>query len=147
MHAIVTPAAIVAEAMSWVGTPYRHQASLKGVGCDCLGLVRGVWRALYGTEPEAMPAYTPDWAEAGGTETLAEAATRNMTAIPGSDAVPGDVLLFRWRNNVPAKHIGIIVLAGETSTRFVHAQQGAAVTVATLTPWWRRRIAYAYRFI
>ena len=28
----------------WIGTPYRHQASLKGVGCDCLGLVRGVWR-------------------------------------------------------------------------------------------------------
>ena len=36
---------------------YRHQASLKGVGCDCLGLVRGVWRALHGAEPERAPAY------------------------------------------------------------------------------------------
>jgi cell wall-associated NlpC family hydrolase len=25
---------IVAQARSWLGTPYRHQASLKGVGCD-----------------------------------------------------------------------------------------------------------------
>ncbi len=58
--------AIVAEATSWLGTPYRHQASLKGVGCDCLGLLRGVWRAFHGDEPEAMPAYTPDWAEATG---------------------------------------------------------------------------------
>ncbi len=66
----VTRAAIVAEAWSWIGTPYRHQASLKGVGCDCLGLIRGVWRALYGPEPEALIAYTPDWAEAQGAETL-----------------------------------------------------------------------------
>ena len=41
-------AAIVAEARGWIGTPYRHQASLKGVGADCIGLVRGVWRAFHG---------------------------------------------------------------------------------------------------
>ena len=39
-----SPEEIVAAARSWIGTPYRHQASLKGVGCDCLGLVRGVGR-------------------------------------------------------------------------------------------------------
>ncbi len=72
---------IVAEALSWVGTPYRHQASLKGVGCDCLGLIRGVWRDLYGAEPEAAPAYTPDWAEAKGGETLAAAARRHLIEI------------------------------------------------------------------
>lgn len=43
--------ALVAEARSWIGTSYRHQASVKGVGCDCLGLVRGVWRACLGEEP------------------------------------------------------------------------------------------------
>ena len=48
----LTPAAIVAEARSWIGTPYRHQTSVKGIGCDCLGLVRGVWRACLGREPE-----------------------------------------------------------------------------------------------
>jgi NlpC/P60 family putative phage cell wall peptidase len=39
---------IIAEARAFIGTPYRHQASLQGVGCDCLGLVRGVWRAIHG---------------------------------------------------------------------------------------------------
>ena len=53
-------ATIVAEARAWIGTPYRHQGSLKGIGCDCLGLVRGVWRAVAGAEPEAVPAYAPD---------------------------------------------------------------------------------------
>ena len=139
---MLTRAAIVAEAVSWIGTPYRHQASLKGVGCDCLGLVRGVWRAVYGGEPEEAPAYTPDWAEALGRETLAEAAARHMADAPMGEALPGDVLLFRWRKNLPAKHAGILVEAG----RFVHAHQGAAVAFAALSPWWRRRVAYAFRF-
>ena len=142
MSTIVTRDAIVAEAMSWLGTPYRHQASLKGPGCDCLGLLRGVWRAFFDGEPEAMPAYTPDWAEAKGAETLAEAAGRHLIAIDVREAGAGDVLLFRWRANLPAKHAAILVDAD----RFIHAQQGAAVALAALSPWWRRRIAYAFRF-
>jgi NlpC/P60 family putative phage cell wall peptidase len=43
---------VLALAGGWIGTPYRHQASLKGVGCDCLGLIRGIWRGVYGHEPE-----------------------------------------------------------------------------------------------
>ena len=143
--AVVSPTAIIAEARSWIGTPYRHQASLKGVGCDCLGLVRGIWRTLYGREPEAMPGYTPDWAEASGTETLADAAARHMMPVTIAEMQAGDLVLFRWRPNVPAKHCGIIVSQAPT-LRFVHAQQGAAVTEAALTPWWRRRIAYVFRF-
>ena len=142
MTTAITRPAIVVEAMSWLGTPYRHQASLKGVGCDCLGLLRGLWRAFYHEEPEALPAYTPDWAEAQGAETLAEAAGRHLTAIPVADAAAADVLLFRWRSNLPAKHAAILIEAD----RFIHAQQGAAVSLAALTPWWRRRIAYAFRF-
>lgn len=134
--------AIVAEAAGWVGTPYRHQASLKGVGCDCLGLVRGVWRTVYGREPEAAPAYTRDWAEASGREALAEAAARHMAAVPRAEAGAGDLLLFRWREALPAKHAAILLDA----RRFVHAQQGAAVAFATLTPWWGRRLAFVFRF-
>ena len=66
-------AAVIAAARVWIGTPYRHQASLKGVGCDCLGLIRGVWRGLYGGEPEEVPAYAEGWAEAGAGEILAQA--------------------------------------------------------------------------
>ena len=47
----VTRQAIVSEARGWIGTPYQHQASLIDVGTDCLGLVRGVWRAVIGPEP------------------------------------------------------------------------------------------------
>lgn len=139
---IVTDADIVAEARAWIGTPYRHQASLKGVGCDCLGLLRGVWRELFGTEPELAPPYAPDWAEASGAETLAEAARRHLVAIAITDTAPGDVVLFRWRAGLPAKHAAIITTPG----RMVHAHDGAAVAEIALAPWWRRRIAYAFRF-
>jgi NlpC/P60 family putative phage cell wall peptidase len=133
---------IVAHARDWIGTPYRHQASLKGVGCDCLGLVRGVWRELYGEEPERAPPYGPDWAEALQRETLAEAASRHLSAIPPEDIAPGDVLLFRWRAHLPAKHAAILTAPG----RMVHAHDGAAVAEVALAPWWRRRVAFAFSF-
>lgn len=75
-------AAVLAEAETWLGTPYRHQGSRKGVGCDCLGLVRGIWRALYGREPELPGPYTPDWAETGKGDPLFEAAMRHCRQKP-----------------------------------------------------------------
>ncbi len=61
-------AAIVAAARGWLGTPYRHQGALKGVGCDCLGLLRGVWREVVGAEPEEPPPYDSGWAESAAGE-------------------------------------------------------------------------------
>ena len=144
---VVTRAGIVAEARSWIGTPYRHQASLKGVGCDCLGLVRGVWRALYGVEPERVPAYAPDWAEAAKLESLADAAARYLTPVSLDAWARGDVLLFRWRIGFVAKHAAIVTELNDDGTgRMVHAHDGAAVAEVALAPWWRRRLAYAFRF-
>jgi NlpC/P60 family putative phage cell wall peptidase len=135
--------AIVAEARAWIGTPYRHQASLKGVGCDCLGLVRGVWRALNGAEPERVPPYSADWAEATGEESLAHAAARHLVPLADAHAfAPGDVLLFRWRAGFPAKHAAIVT----TGDLMVHAHDGAAVAEVAIAPWWRRRLAYAFAF-
>lgn len=133
---------IVAETRSWIGTPYRHQASVKGVGCDCLGLVRGVWRSVVGAEPERAPPYAPDWAEATGVESLADAAARHLCAVPCDECAPGDVVLFRWRKNLPAKHAAIITAPGVMA----HAHDGAAVAEVVLAPWWRRRLSYAFRF-
>jgi NlpC/P60 family putative phage cell wall peptidase len=139
---IIIRAAIVAEARAWIGTPYRHQASLKGVGCDCLGLVRGVWRAVHGAEPEAVPAYAADWAEASNSETLADAAARHLIAIASADVMPGDLMLFRWRTGFAAKHAAIATAPG----LMVHAHDGASVAEVAIAPWWRRRLAFAFRF-
>jgi NlpC/P60 family putative phage cell wall peptidase len=132
-------AAIVAAARSWIGTPYQHQGRRKGVGCDCLGLLVGVWRELGGAVGH-IPPYTPDWAEAAGRETLAEGLASHLAAIDPKDAREGDVALFRWRAHLPAKH-GAILTAPD---RMVHAQEGARVTEVALSPWWRRRMVHAF---
>ncbi|HFC05524.1 MAG TPA: peptidase P60 [Rhizobiales bacterium] len=132
---------IISEARSWIGTPYQHQASLKGIGCDCLGLVRGIWRQVYGTEPETIPAYSPDWAESGKQENLINAARRHMTETDSQSFKPGDLLIFRWRRHIPAKHLAIVV-APDT---MIHAQQGAVVCEVAISNWWRRHIACAFK--
>lgn len=133
--------AVLSEARDWIGTPYRHQASVKGAGCDCLGLVRGVWRAVLGAEPEAPGAYRPDWAERGGAEALLTAARRHLLemAPPGA---PGDVVLFRLAPGCPAKHCAIF----SGPDRIIHAWHGRAVCETSLGPWWRRRIAGVFAF-
>jgi NlpC/P60 family putative phage cell wall peptidase len=141
-HTICAADRIIAEAREWIGTPYRHQGSRKGVGCDCLGLVRGVWREVYGEEPERPGPYAADWAEAGGKDRLIEAAGRHCTPRQNGIPRPGDLLLFRWRPRMPAKHAGILV-GGD---RFIHAYQGHSVLVSTLVPHWRRRIAGVFSF-
>ncbi|MEL6861513.1 MAG: NlpC/P60 family protein [Pseudomonadota bacterium] len=133
---------VVQTAREWIGTPYRHQASKKQVGTDCLGLVRGVWRDLIGDEPEQIPPYTPDWAEALKQETLLEAARRHLTEIPLGAADRGDLLLFRMGLGHPAKHCAFV----SGSDRIIHAYWGRSVCETRLVPWWRRRIAAAFQF-
>ena len=130
------------EARLWLGTPYQHQASLRGVGCDCLGLVRGVWRALRGAEPEAPPPYRPDWAELGGRELLREALDRSLVAIDLAAARPGDVLLFRMAPDAPAKHCAIL----SAPDRMIHAYWGRACVESWLGRWWRERWVAAFRY-
>lgn len=135
---------IVEAARSWLGTPYRHQASVKGVGADCLGLVRGVWREVVGGEPEPVPAYRADWAEVGGEETLLAAARRWLVEIPVARARPGDVLLFRMAPGCAVKHCGILSAVDGAEPRFIHAYWGRAVVESWLGRWWRERLEAAF---
>ncbi len=145
----ITRAQILSVALTWRGTPYRHQASLKGVGCDCLGLVRGVWRELYGNEPETPPPYRPDWAEVGGQETLLEGARRWLGEVPLAETLPGDVLLFRMSPDASVKHVAILTAAptpADPQARMIHAYWGRAVVESWIGPWWTRRLAFAFAF-
>jgi NlpC/P60 family putative phage cell wall peptidase len=137
-----TAAAIVDVARSWIGTPYHDQASLRGVGADCLGLARGVWREMCGCEPDIVPPYSRDWGEVGPREVLAEGAAQWMIQIAPGDAGPGSLVLFRMRPGAIAKHCGILTGNGT----FVHAYDRLGVIEEPLTPAWRRRIAFAFNY-
>lgn len=127
---------IAAEAASWIGTPYRHQASRKGVGTDCLGLVRGVWRSIRGAEPRRIPPYDPWWDKVDASEPLLSAARTFL--LPATTPAPkaGEVLLFRMHRLGPVKHCGIH-LGGD---RFVHAYDGRRVTASSFSAFWCNRL-------
>lgn len=131
----------VALAEGWLGTPYCHRASLQGVGADCLGLIRGIWRARYGAEAEALPPYSPSWAEAGCGEPLRDALLRHMRLAP--QAADGQVLLFRLAPNARAKHLGLQCSDGRG---FIHACPRAGVVRAPLSDPWARRIIARFEF-
>jgi NlpC/P60 family putative phage cell wall peptidase len=133
---------IITLARSWIGTPYQHQASLKGVGCDCLGLLRGIWRELYGSEPEAPPPYTPGWAEDSKGDALTEAADRWLIRDENPSITPGSILLFRWRDHLPAKHCAIAT----EHDHIIHAHDGACVSEVALGSWWRRHVSGRWVF-
>ena len=134
---------VVDIARSWIGTPYLHQASFRGAGADCLGLVRGVWRELLGTEPVEVPPYAPDWDEVRRDEALWAAAAAHLRARPVAE--PGDVLLFRMRDGAVAKHLGILSEGG-AAPRFIHAYSGHGVVENSLSAPWRRRVVAAFAF-
>lgn len=137
--------AVIETARSWIGTPYVHQASLRGAGCDCLGLLRGIWRDINGAEPEAVPAYAPDWDEAQGSEALWQAARRHLRPKEPGQEAEGDVLLFRMRAGAVAKHLGLQSTVGPQA-RFIHSYSGHGVIESALTPPWRRRIVARFVF-
>ena len=139
-------AAIVARARAWIGTPYRHQASCRGAGTDCLGLLRGLWRETLGAEPEAVPAYSADWSEVGGGEDLLMAAARHLVPVDADAAGPGDVVVLRMRDGGTAKHVGILARSEGAAATLIHAYSGHGVVESPLTPAWARRIAGIYRF-
>ena len=139
------PSAVLASARAWLVTPYLHQSSVQGVGCDCLGLARGIWRTLHGDEPWEVPPYSRDWGEAGRREVLAEAARAALIEIALDAAGPGTLILFRMAPGVPAKHCGILG-AGVMRPSLIHAYDRSGVVEEAFTPAWARRAAFAFVF-
>lgn len=134
--------AAVREARRWIGTPYVDQQTVRGAGCDCLGLVRGIWRAVVGPEPTEVPPYTRDWGETGPHEVMLAGALEWMVQVQLEDAGAGSVILFRMRDGAIAKHCGI--LTGEGT--MVHARERLGVIEEPYSDSWQRRAVAAFQF-
>lgn len=140
---------VVEAARLWIGTPFCHQASARGQGCDCLGLIRGVYRDVYGQEAAASPDhranytdYRPDWAQRGAEERLLTGLSRHLGRLPAGEAQTGDVLVFRMRIDGPASHCAIVSGPGA----MLHAWQRRGVCETALCAGWRRRAVARFGF-
>lgn len=113
-----------------------------GHGVDCLGLVRGVYKGLYGKEAEEPPAYGPNWGEADGRELMLDAARRHLVELEPNTWGIGDVLVFRLYQDVSAKHCAIV----SSEDMMIHAYSGQSVIETNIGSWWRRHVASAFSF-
>ncbi len=132
---------VVAAARLWLGTPYRHQAAVRGIGCDCLGLVRGVWSERLGPLPVTVPPYRADIRDTANAGRLLEMARTWLTPAAGPPQ-PGQVVLFRLRRALEPRHCGIM----SAPDRFIHAQEGLGVVEAALGESWRARVFASFDF-
>ena len=133
---------IIEAARSWIGTPYHHQASLKGVGVDCVGLIRGVYEEVYNTKVDEKFDYSADWGDANGNEDMVLAAYKYLEPVPVEERSPGNVILVRWRKHRVAKHS--MILTGDN--RAIHAYNRSPVSEINLNDWWTQKIVYAFAF-
>lgn len=130
---------IIAEARRWLGTPFQHQGRMRGVGCDCLGLVAGVALAL-GYIDQQPPA---DYGRRPDGRRLAAALDTYLTCKQGAPE-PGDIVLMTWRIN--PMHVAIV---GDSVSPFslIHAaSEFGRVVEHGADANWQRRILAVYEF-
>jgi len=140
------PARVIAAARLWIGTPFHHQASLCGAGCDCLGLVRGIWASLTGRPAPLPPPYDFHWADTAAPgaagQRLAEGLRPWLVEIDPASAGPGALLLFARHRRGIARHAGLLT----APDKMLHADARRGVVEDALSARWRRSITFAFLF-
>lgn len=128
---------IVCEARSWLGTPFRHQGRLKGIGADCAGIVIGVAGAL-GLKCADIRGYS----RMPGEEFQNEVA-RQLVRIAYRDLLPADLLTFAF-DSLP-QHIALVTGIDPPRILHSHASVGSCVE-QNLDDVWISRVRGAWRF-
>lgn len=144
---MTTRADIVAAAREWkdAKTPYMHQASLRGVGCDCIGLIAGVGREcgirecfLWTVDPDSR-----GYGRAPDVRMLRKAVDRYLDLIPREEAGPGDILLMKFVDE--PQHFAFI--SDSHPARIIHAYSKARRVVEhRLNAMWNARVVSAHRY-
>ena len=146
MTAFLPPDQIVAEARTWLGTPRQHQAPMKGVGCDCVGFVRGVISALRSLPPAIK---RTDYSRTPDGVTLLRVCRENLFQVKVSELRVGDIMVFSFKGGRP-QHLAIAGNYVHGGLSMIHALDSGSdrygsVVEHHLSPAWRRRIVAVFR--
>lgn len=135
----MTRAEIVAEARSWVGTPFHWQASIKGVGADCKGLVWGVARELGLPEAQTLHASAADYGPVVDAQRLLAGLRATFRPVAKGEEQPGDVVVLLHHGK--PQHLGIY-----TGRGIVHASMRGRAQVVEMpcTRDWRSMVHSAW---
>jgi cell wall-associated NlpC family hydrolase len=98
--------AIVAEASSWLATPYHHQSFIKGVGVDCAMILHEVYGTLFPEVAELkIEHYPPDWHMHRDDERYLNIVKHYADEV--AEPKPGDIVVVRFGRAFA--HGGIVV--------------------------------------
>jgi NlpC/P60 family putative phage cell wall peptidase len=124
-------AQVVAEAKSWLGTPYHHHARIKGVGVDCAQLLCAVYEACGCVPHIDLGNYAHDWHLHRGEEAFFRwLAAVGAKSLPSDEQPePGDVAVFRYGRAF--SHGAVVVERGSPGS-VVHAYIGRGVICSRL---------------
>jgi cell wall-associated NlpC family hydrolase len=117
-------AAIVAEAMDWLSTPYHHNARIKGVGVDCAQLPAAIFHAA-GLIPDLQPEYSPQWMLHHDAEAYLEWVRPYAREITRDELRPGDLVM--WKFGRTYSHSAIVI----DMPTAIHAMQRAGAVILT----------------
>ncbi|MGH8585287.1 MAG: NlpC/P60 family protein [Gammaproteobacteria bacterium] len=135
-----TRADVVAVARTWLGTPYHHQASIKGVGADCIGFVKGVALEAGLITQEMAEGLPIDYSRQQTGGRLRRIMGDLLIAVPSSEVLPADVFLMRIAGE--DSHIGLY-----TDLGIIHCHSDVkGVVEQRLDSDTRKMISRAYRF-
>ena len=143
---------IVAQARTWIGTKFVHQGRSKQTGSnaggvDCIGLAVGVVRELGIKDKDGQLLHLHDYTNYSSlpsAKLLMGSLHKVLTEIPIEEAVPGDVLVFRFKKE--PQHIAILSELDKGVMRVIHSYRGPEkVTEQIINDQWKSRITSAFR--
>ena len=119
--------AVVEEALTWLQTPYHHNARVRGSGADCAQFPAAVYEAA-GVIPHVEPDYPSDWHMHRSEEIYLKWAEKlGATEIPIEQAGPADFII--WKFGRTFSHGALFV----DPPQIIHATQVAQMV--TLDRW------------
>jgi cell wall-associated NlpC family hydrolase len=124
----------------YVGTPWKHQGRLPGVGLDCAGLVACGLRSV-GEDP----ADEIDYPRQPDKRRILKWLTDHCDRIPGDPEI-GDILLFG--TSISGTHIGVMTRAGLTHAWLRDSIREGKVVTVDFSPggYWRKCLLGAWRY-
>jgi len=133
----MTPAQLIAEARTWLGTPFVANQSCKQVGADCIGMIAGAamaigmvirYRSNYPQRPDGS---------------LHKELSAQMLPVACADMRPGDVLTMDMSRDGGEPH-HLALFTGQT---IIHAYTQARKCVEQpYVDFWQKKVRRIYRF-
>lgn len=132
------PQHIVLIAREWIGTPFHHQGRVKGQGCDCIGLIIGVFAEIGAPAGEVDIA---DYSMIPDGKFLQQKLSEYLEQVSFSKIVAGDILLFRFDKN--PQHLAFYSGDGTIIHSYLSARK---VVENQLDELWMERLVGCYRY-